>query len=74
MAKTEIQEIQILKYFETQSIKKASLLFSIVQNRMQMRRLEGSDSASSSTSPKKRRSKNSEVRGEERSDDNAATV
>ena len=55
MAQTAINEIEVLRFFETESLDKASVLFNIVQDKMRTR-LQGDEAVSSSNGPRKRRS------------------
>jgi hypothetical protein len=55
MAQTAINEVEVLRFFETESLDKATVLFNIVQDKMRTR-LQGGDTTPSSNAPKKRRS------------------
>jgi hypothetical protein len=56
MGQTGISEVEVLRFFETESRDRAEAVFNIVADKMRTR-LQGDDVASSSAAPKKRRSK-----------------
>lgn len=56
MAQTEINEVQVLRFFETESRDRAEAVFNIVADKMRTR-LQGDDGESPLIVPKKRRSK-----------------
>ena len=56
MAQTGINEVEVLRFFETESRDRAEAVFNIVADKMRTR-LQGDDVASSSAAPRKRRSK-----------------
>jgi hypothetical protein len=56
MAQTGINEVEVLRFFETESRDRAEAVFNIVADKIRTR-LQGDDVASSSAAPKKRRSK-----------------
>jgi hypothetical protein len=64
MAQTPINEVEVLRFFETESRDRAEAVFNIVVDKMRTR-LQGDDAASSSAAPKKRRSKAGTVPGQQ---------
>jgi hypothetical protein len=63
MAQTAINEVEVLRLFETESRDRAEAVSNIVADKMRTR-LQGDDTASSSAAPKKRRSKGGTVPGQ----------
>jgi hypothetical protein len=60
MAQTTINEVEVLRFFETESRDRAEAVFNIVADKMRTR-LQVEDAGSSSSAPKKRRSKGGTV-------------
>jgi hypothetical protein len=56
MAQTAINEVEVLRFFETESRDRAEAVFNIVADKMRTR-LQGDDVTSSAAAPKKRRSR-----------------
>jgi hypothetical protein len=64
MAQTAINEVEVLRFFETESRDRAEAVFNIVADKMRMR-LQADDGGSPSFTPKKRRSKAGTVQGQQ---------
>ena len=64
MAQTTINEVEVLRFFETESRDRAEAVFNIVADKMRTR-LQGDDAGSPSAAPKKRRSKAGTVPGQQ---------
>ena len=60
MAQTAINEVEVLRFFETESRDRAEAVFNIVADKMRTR-LQVEDIAPLSATPKKRRSKGGSV-------------
>jgi hypothetical protein len=63
MAQTAINEVEVLRFFETESRDRAEAVFNIVADKMRTR-LQGDDVTSSAAAPKKRRSKAATIPGQ----------
>jgi hypothetical protein len=64
MAQTAINEVEVLRFFETESRYLAEAVFNIVADKMKTR-LQGDDAGSPSMPPKKRRSKGGTIPGQQ---------
>ena len=64
MAQTAINEVEVLRFFETESRDRAEAVFNIVADKMRTR-LQGDDAGSLLITPKKRRSKAGAVPGQQ---------
>ena len=64
MAQTGINEVEVLRFFETESRDRAEAVFNIVADKMRTR-LQGDDAGSPAMAPRKRRSKAGTVPGQQ---------
>jgi hypothetical protein len=62
MPKTAINEVDVLRFFETESVDKVTVLFNIVSDKMRAR-LNEDHAQPSSTPPERRRSKTAKGSG-----------